>query len=346
MCCKKDNIVVFIFVIGLLLGLAAIGVLGFLLRPVATCSPAGRDGGLAGARPERPRDLVRRRGVAGCRGGLPHDPGDPGRGRVLPRPEPACAGARLHVHRPKPLLAERGSRHNRGSRCGSSRVLPCRRRHTSRRRRRRSPRGSARRERAAAASCRPRRVRRAGLPPASDENARGTGSPAAPPRTDGPPFRRFRPLSQVEHHRVRRIPAGEPVREQAPLQLQARPQRRHELQDRPGVRAAKCALPARGRAPVRGDSPRRRCACLGENRHGFGQAFAGVENVAEQDEAVDALAAAMLQGQNCPPWPLHGTTPTAASAPTWPGPWSSTTGGCPAPCAASPASPASACRTA
>ena len=31
--------------------------------------------------------------------------------------------------------------------------------------------------------------------------------------------------------------------------------------------------------------------------------------------------------------------PTAAHAPTWPGPWSSTTAGCPAPCAASPASP-------
>ena len=49
---------------------------------------------------------------------------------------------------------------------------------------------------------------------------------------------------------------------------------------------------------------------------------------------------------NCPPWPPSGTTPTAAHAPTWPGPWSSTTAGCPAPCAASPASPASACRTA
>ena len=35
-----------------------------------------------------------------------------------------------------------------------------------------------------------------------------------------------------------------------------------------------------------------------------------------------------------------------ARAPTWLAPWSSTTGGCPAPCAASPASPASACRTA
>ncbi len=38
--------------------------------------------------------------------------------------------------------------------------------------------------------------------------------------------------------------------------------------------------------------------------------------------------------------------PTTAAALTWPGPWSSTTGGCPAPCAASPASPASACRAA
>lgn len=30
---------------------------------------------------------------------------------------------------------------------------------------------------------------------------------------------------------------------------------------------------------------------------------------------------------NCPRWPPHGTTPTAANAPTWPVPWSSTTAG-------------------
>ena len=56
--------------------------------------------------------------------------------------------------------------------------------------------------------------------------------------------------------------------------------------------------------------------------------------------------ATFMPSGNCPPWPPHGTTPTAASAPTWLAPWSSTTGGFPAPCAASPASPASACRTA
>ena len=49
---------------------------------------------------------------------------------------------------------------------------------------------------------------------------------------------------------------------------------------------------------------------------------------------------------NCPPWPPNGTAPTAGPAPTWPGPWSSTTGGCPAPSAASPTSPAPACRNA
>ena len=49
---------------------------------------------------------------------------------------------------------------------------------------------------------------------------------------------------------------------------------------------------------------------------------------------------------NCPPWPPPGTTPTAASAPTWPAPWSSTTAGSPAPCAASPTSPAHAYRNA
>ncbi len=49
---------------------------------------------------------------------------------------------------------------------------------------------------------------------------------------------------------------------------------------------------------------------------------------------------------NCPPWPPSGTVPTAARAPTWPGPWSSTTAGCPAPCAASPASLAHASRNA
>ncbi len=48
----------------------------------------------------------------------------------------------------------------------------------------------------------------------------------------------------------------------------------------------------------------------------------------------------------CPPWPPNGTAPTAGHAPTWPGPWSSTTGGCPAPCAASPTSRANACRSA
>ena len=49
---------------------------------------------------------------------------------------------------------------------------------------------------------------------------------------------------------------------------------------------------------------------------------------------------------NCPPWPPNGTAPTPGHGPTWPGPWSSTTGGYPAPCAASPTSPAGACRTA
>jgi len=43
---------------------------------------------------------------------------------------------------------------------------------------------------------------------------------------------------------------------------------------------------------------------------------------------------------NYPPWPSNGT------APTWPGPGNSTTAGSPAPCAASPASPARASRTA
>ena len=38
---------------------------------------------------------------------------------------------------------------------------------------------------------------------------------------------------------------------------------------------------------------------------------------------------------NCLPWPPRGTTPMAASAPTWAAPWSSTTAGSPAPCAAS-----------
>ena len=49
---------------------------------------------------------------------------------------------------------------------------------------------------------------------------------------------------------------------------------------------------------------------------------------------------------NCPPWPPNGTTPTAATAPTSPAPWSSTTAGYPAPCAASPTSPGRACRNA
>ena len=37
---------------------------------------------------------------------------------------------------------------------------------------------------------------------------------------------------------------------------------------------------------------------------------------------------------NCLPWPPNGTGPTAAPAPTWPGPWSSTTAGSRTPCAA------------
>ena len=45
---------------------------------------------------------------------------------------------------------------------------------------------------------------------------------------------------------------------------------------------------------------------------------------------------------NCPPWPPNGTAPTAATGPAWTGRWNSTTGGCPAPCAASPTSPAGA----
>ena len=49
---------------------------------------------------------------------------------------------------------------------------------------------------------------------------------------------------------------------------------------------------------------------------------------------------------NCLPWPPPGTTPTAASGPTWPAPWSSTTAGSPAPCAASPTSPGPAYRSA
>jgi hypothetical protein len=49
---------------------------------------------------------------------------------------------------------------------------------------------------------------------------------------------------------------------------------------------------------------------------------------------------------NYPPWPPNGTAPTAAATPVWPGPWSSTTGGYPAPSAASPTSPADAYRTA
>jgi hypothetical protein len=49
---------------------------------------------------------------------------------------------------------------------------------------------------------------------------------------------------------------------------------------------------------------------------------------------------------NCPRWPPHGTTPTAARTPTWPVPWSFTTGGSLAPCAASPPSPARAYRNA
>ena len=63
-------------------------------------------------------------------------------------------------------------------------------------------------------------------------------------------------------------------------------------------------------------------------------------------ELRDCWPAISTPSGNCPPWPPSGTTPTAGHAPTWPGPWSSTTAGCPAPCAASPASPASACRTA
>ena len=45
---------------------------------------------------------------------------------------------------------------------------------------------------------------------------------------------------------------------------------------------------------------------------------------------------------NCPPWPPNGTAPTAAAGPAWTGRWNSMTGGCPAPCAASPTSPAGA----
>jgi hypothetical protein len=49
---------------------------------------------------------------------------------------------------------------------------------------------------------------------------------------------------------------------------------------------------------------------------------------------------------NCLPWAPNGTTSTAASTQTWPAPWSSTTAGFPAPCAASPISPGPACQNA
>jgi hypothetical protein len=54
----------------------------------------------------------------------------------------------------------------------------------------------------------------------------------------------------------------------------------------------------------------------------------------------------VLPSGNCPPWPPNGTAPTAGRAPTSAALWSSTTGGCPALCAASPTSPAHACRIA
>jgi len=38
---------------------------------------------------------------------------------------------------------------------------------------------------------------------------------------------------------------------------------------------------------------------------------------------------------NYPPWPPNGTEPTTGHTATWPGPWSSTTAGCPAPRGAS-----------
>ena len=53
-------------------------------------------------------------------------------------------------------------------------------------------------------------------------------------------------------------------------------------------------------------------------------------------ELRDCWPATSTSSGNCLPWPPNGTGPTAAAAPTWPGPWSSTTGGCRTPCAELP----------
>ena len=82
--------------------------------------------------------------------------------------------------------------------------------------------------------------------------------------------------------------------------------------------------------------------------------------LAELRRWADIVLAQQYEGyelRDC--WPNHphaiwelstlaasGTAPTAAGAPTSAWRWSSTTGGCPAPYAASPTSPADACRTA
>jgi len=63
-------------------------------------------------------------------------------------------------------------------------------------------------------------------------------------------------------------------------------------------------------------------------------------------ELRDCWPAISTPSGNCPPWPPNGVAPTAGHTPTWPGHWSSTTAGYPAPCAASPASPAHASRNA
>ena len=57
----------------------------------------------------------------------------------------------------------------------------------------------------------------------------------------------------------------------------------------------------------------------------------------------DCRPATSTPSGNCPPWPPNGIAPIKGHTPTWPGPLSSTTAGCPAPCAASPTSPAHAC---
>ena len=56
--------------------------------------------------------------------------------------------------------------------------------------------------------------------------------------------------------------------------------------------------------------------------------------------------ATSMPSGNCPRWPLNGTVSMAANVLTWAAPWSSTTAGSPAPCAASPPSPGHASRNA